>query len=130
MAEKSLVILRGLPGSGKSTLAKLFNAPICCADDYLYVNGKYVWTQPGVIKAHALCEEKCKRLMISQEPLIIIANMCVKPRDMRPYTKLAEEFGYRVFSVIVENRHEGKNEHNVSEEMLKNIAERFQIKLM
>ena len=35
MAEKSLIILRGLPGSGKSSLASLLTKAICSADDYL-----------------------------------------------------------------------------------------------
>ena len=129
MLKRSLVILRGLPGSGKTTFAELFKAPICSADDYLMVDGKYVWSQPGVVRAHALCQEKCQRLMIDGEPLIVISNMNVKPRDMRPYTKLAEEFNYKVFSVVVENRHGGVNDHGVTEEMLADIEERFQIKL-
>lgn len=126
---RSLVILRGLPGSGKTSFAKLFKAPVCSADDYLMLGGKYIWTHDGAIKAHAACQEKCKRLMIDGTPLIVISNMHVKSRDMRPYTKLAEDFNYKVFSIIVENRHDGKNDHMVTEDMLKDIEERFQIKL-
>jgi hypothetical protein len=93
------------------------------------IKGKYTWSHDGAAKAHAACQEKCKRLMIDGTPLIVISNMHVKSRDMRPYTKLAEDFNYKVFSVIVENRHEGKNDHGVTEEMLKDNEERFQIKL-
>jgi predicted kinase len=127
--KKSLVVIRGLPGAGKNTFAELFKAPVCCADDYLMVDGKYVWTQAGVRIAHEKCEAKCKSLMEANEPLIIIANMNVKARDWRAYGKLAEEYGYMVFTVIVENRHGGKNSHGVTEEMLKDIEERFSIVL-
>ena len=48
---------------------------------------------------------------------------------MEPYFKLAEKYGYTVFSVIVENRHGGKNEHGVPEEKVQVMKDRFQIKL-
>jgi len=127
---KSLIILRGLPGSGKSTFAKLFNAPICCADDYLMVNGKYVWTQPGVARAHMLCEAKCETLMRDNTPVIVVANTCVKPRDMKVYVDQARRHGYKVFTVIVENRHGGESEHNVSNEVMANMEKNFSVKLI
>jgi hypothetical protein len=48
---------------------------------------------------------------------------------MEPYFKMAELNEYRVFSIIVENRHGGVNEHNVPEEVLTKMRERFEIKL-
>jgi hypothetical protein len=42
---------------------------------------------------------------------------------------MAELNEYRVFSIIVENRHGGVNEHNVPEEVLTKMRERFEIKL-
>jgi predicted kinase len=128
--ERALVILRGLPGSGKSTLAKLFNAPICCADDYFMKNGKYEWKYEDIGKAHLWCQNRCKTLMETNVGRIVVANTSVAARDLRPYTDLAEKYGYLVFSVIVENRHGGTNEHNVPEETLKKMLERFSIKLI
>jgi hypothetical protein len=46
-----------------------------------------------------------------------------------PYYDLAKKHGYRVFSVIVENRHEGVNSHDVPEETLQKMRSRFDIKL-
>jgi predicted kinase len=126
---KSLIILRGLPGSGKSTVAKLFNAPVCCADDYVYVNGEYMWTPQRAARAHMLCQDKCKTLMKEGKQVIVIANTNVKERDIRVYSKMAEQFGYIVFSLVVENRHGGKNEHGVPEEKLKDMEQNFSIKL-
>ena len=128
--ERALVILRGLPGSGKSSLAKLFDAPICCADDYFMRKGKYEWNANEIGKAHLWCQDCCRNLMQTGAERIIIANTSVAARDLRPYTDLAEKYGYRVYSVIVENRHGGVNEHNVPEETLKKMLERFSIKLI
>lgn len=131
--EKSLVIVRGLPGSGKSTFAKLISAHpdfICTADDFLMVNGKYTWSPETAGGAHLKCQNKCKTLMKSKIPLIIVANTSTTERELRPYYDLAKEFGYTVFSVIVENRHEGENSHDVPEETLKKMFDRFSIKLI
>jgi hypothetical protein len=48
---------------------------------------------------------------------------------MKPYYKLAEKYGYVVFSLVVENRHGGINEHGVPDETLKKMENRFQLKL-
>jgi hypothetical protein len=48
---------------------------------------------------------------------------------MRPYFELAKNYGYKVFSVIVENRHGGTNQHGVPEEVLTKMCERFEITL-
>jgi hypothetical protein len=48
---------------------------------------------------------------------------------MEPYYKLAEENGYMVFSIIVENRHNGVNIHGAPEDKLKQMKDRFEIKL-
>jgi predicted kinase len=128
MAEKSLVILRGLPGSGKSSFASLLSKAICSADDYLINReGEYIWTESRVIQAHEWCERKCERFMKKQISLVVIDNVSVKSRDMRPYRKLAKEYGYKVYSVIVENRHKGINTHNVSKEIMKSMRKKFEI---
>jgi hypothetical protein len=43
---------------------------------------------------------------------------------------LAEKYGYRVYSLIVENRHGGVNEHGVPEEKLEQMKERFNVKIL
>ncbi len=48
---------------------------------------------------------------------------------MKPYKKMAEKYNYRLFSIIVENRHNNTNIHNVSEEMIKKQRKRFIINL-
>jgi hypothetical protein len=48
---------------------------------------------------------------------------------MKPYYEMAETYGYKVFSIIVENRHGGINQHNVPEEVLNSMKNRFEIQL-
>jgi hypothetical protein len=48
---------------------------------------------------------------------------------MEAYFELAEEYGYRVYSLIVENRHGGVNEHGVPADKLEQMKNRFEVKL-
>ena len=48
---------------------------------------------------------------------------------MRFYQIIAKKYGYRIHTIIVENRHGGVNTHGVPEEKLEQMKERFQIKL-
>jgi hypothetical protein len=48
---------------------------------------------------------------------------------MDEYYNMAERYGYRVHSVIVENRHGGTNIHGVPDEKVKVMSDRFSIKL-
>jgi hypothetical protein len=48
---------------------------------------------------------------------------------MQTYVDLAERYGYTVFSLIVENRHGGSNKHGVPVDVIKNMKNRFEIKL-
>jgi hypothetical protein len=48
---------------------------------------------------------------------------------MEPYYAMAESWNYRVFSIIVENRHGGINQHGVPEDKLQAMKNRFKTKL-
>jgi hypothetical protein len=48
---------------------------------------------------------------------------------MEPYYKLAETYGYRVFSLIVENRHGGENIHGAPADKIQAMKDRFEVKL-
>ena len=128
--KKSLIIIRGIPGCGKSSFADLLPGHTCTADDYHMVDGKYVWKQENAHIAHIECQKKCERLMKMGSDIIKVANTSTTMKEMQPYYDLAEKYGYMVFSIVVENRHNGVNEHNVPEETLKKMVERFDIKLI
>lgn len=131
---KTLIILRGLPGSGKSTFAEFITdldyvAGVCTADDWFVKGGEYKFNPNEIALAHSYCQYKCKYLMEENRAHIVVTNTNTREWEMKPYFDLAEEYGYRVFSVIVENRHSGKNIHGVPEETIDKMRKRFEVKL-
>ena len=126
---KDLIIVRGLPGSGKTTLAAKFGRAICSADDYVTRNGVYNWRPATVGASHAWSQRKCERFMKAEVDTVIVANTTTTEKEIKPYTDLAKKYGYRVFSIVVENRHGGTNVHDVPEETIEKMRDRFSIKL-
>ena len=67
--------------------------------------------------------------MRQQKAKIVVANTFTQEWEMKPYFDVGDKYGYRVFSIIVENRHGGRNIHNVPEEALLKMKGRFEISL-
>jgi predicted kinase len=130
---KELFLLRGLPGSGKSTLAKtLVKKDYCHKEaDMFFIDreGNYKFVPSKIKDAHAWCQSEVEFFMNLEHSPIVVSNTFTQEWEMDNYYKLAERFGYRVYSVIVENRHGGVNEHGVPEENLEQMKNRFEIKL-
>jgi predicted kinase len=128
---KELILLRGLPGSGKSTLAGLISYNVLSADMYFEdeETGEYKFNARDLPKAHNWCKFQCEEQMMLETPTIAIANTFTQEWEFTPYYGLAEKYGYRVHSIIVENRHDGVNVHNVPEDKLEQMANRFEIQL-
>jgi predicted kinase len=133
-----LFLVRGLPGSGKSTFAShIWNEyAICEADKFFYdKEGNYNFDGSKIKEAHAWCknevEIRMKDHQINQQfyPEIVVSNTFTQEWEMKDYYDLAEKYGYKVVSLIVENRHGGKNVHGVPEEKLEIMRNRFEIKL-
>ena len=133
--EKVLYLLRGLPGSGKSTLAKNLGALFFEADMYFLEGNEYKFNPLKLKDAHAWCQNQVRISMKNANggmtpTRIAVANTFTQEWEMDGYYKLAEEFGFTVFSIIVENRHGGVNQHNVPEDKLELMKNRFEIKLI
>jgi predicted kinase len=128
---KTLTLLRGLPGSGKSTFAKSLGGEHIEADMFFVdgETGEYKFDATKLKLAHNWCAIQVQKAMVEDEPKIIVSNTFTQEWEMKTYYDLAKMHGYRVFSIIVENRHDGINEHNVPEEKLEQMKHRFQIKL-
>jgi predicted kinase len=127
--EKELILLRGLPGSGKSTLARSLGGMHMEADKYFMSSGKYEFDASQLRDAHNWCQNAVRVGMETQGQKIVVSNTFTQEWEMDPYYKLAEQYGYRVHSLVVENRHEGVNEHGVPADKLEQMKNRFEIKL-
>lgn len=130
---KKLFLLRGLPGSGKSTLARSLSDSLTGhieADMYFMVDGKYEFDPTALRRAHEWCQNQVEQWMGPHGlDEIIVSNTFTQEWEMEAYYKLAEKYGYRVYSIIVENRHGGVNEHGVPADKLEQMKNRFEIKL-
>ncbi len=126
---KELFLLRGLPGAGKSTLAKSLGGIHFEADMYFVRDGEYKFDVTKLKEAHEWCRSSVGGLMINEEPRLVVSNTFSQEWEMEAYYKLAETHGYRVYSLIVENRHGGINEHGVPNDKVEIMKERFEIKL-
>ena len=115
--DKVLYIVRGLPGSGKSTFAKSLGGVHFEADMYFVdENGVYNFDPTKIKMAHNWCMIQTQKAMVDEEPKIVVSNTFTQEWEMETYFKLANENGYQVYSIIVENRHEGKNTHGVPDD--------------
>lgn len=130
----SLILLRGLPGSGKSTLAIALSErsryPIFSVDDYFTdENGHYEFVFSENHLAYKQCVSGVEDAMQKGAEKIIVHNTFTMEWEMEPYFALAEKMGYRVFVMTVENRHGGKNRHEISEDQIQKMRDNYPIRL-
>lgn len=138
MIPKILTLVRGLPGSGKSTFANFIwnDYTICEADKFFYdKEGNYNFDANKLTQAHKWCREQVEIRMKDNEanpqfyPEIVVSNTFTKEWEMNEYFELAKKYGYKVFTIIVENRHGGVNQHGVPAEKIEQMKNRFEVKL-
>ena len=128
--EKLLYIVRGVPGSGKTTLAKQLTSNVFEADHYFYDNdGNYNFIPSEIKEAHKECQQFVGFAMESGIQKIAVSNTFTQEWEMEPYFELAKKHGFKVFTIIVENRHGGKNQHGVPEDKIEQMKNRFEITL-
>jgi predicted kinase len=133
-----LFLVRGLPGSGKTSFASAIwnDYAVCEADKFFYdKEGNYNFDGSKLKEAHTWCKNQVETRMIDHQnnqqyyPEIAVSNTFTQEWEMEDYFKLAEKYGYKVVSLILENRHGGQNVHGVPEDKLQIMKDRFQIKL-
>jgi len=133
-----LFLVRGLPGSGKTSFAThIWNEyAVCEADKFFYdKEGNYNFDPSKIKDAHAWCKNEVEVRMIDHQnneqfyPEIAVSNTFTQEWEMKDYFDLADKYGYKVVSLIVENRHGGKNVHGVPDDKLEIMKNRFEVKL-
>lgn len=113
-----LYILRAVPGSGKSTLAKTLSNTVFEADMYFSQTGEYKFNPSQLGLAHKWCFNSVEAAMLNDVEKIVVSNTSTRETDVNTYRNLALKHNYIPFVMIVENWHNGTNEHNVPEESL------------
>lgn len=132
---KTLIIMRGIPGCGKSTLARAIKSTskscrVVNADDLLMNgDGVYEWTPQKMFEAHAMCHAAMETYMQSGVELIINDGTNSKKSDYEKYLVMAEQYGYTVHIMVIENHHGNDSIHNVPEKTINKMKARFGIKL-
>jgi len=131
-----LILLRGLPGSGKSTLGEIIMSspgnhqlPLSADDFFTDSEGNYNFDPTKLKEAHNQCKQRCALLMQNNSARIVVSNTFTQEWEMEEYIEMAKRYGYRVHTVIVENRHGGTNIHGVPDDKLQVMKERFSIQL-
>jgi uridine kinase len=133
MLKPILYLIRGVSGAGKSTFAqRLWEAGVVErvfeADDYFYKEGDYRFDASQLKTAHTKCQENayfCLKARMS----IAVSNTSTTEKEVKVYEEMAKQLDAHFISVIVENRHDGINIHGVPEEKIKQMKDRFNVKL-
>lgn len=128
-----MFVVRGLPGSGKSTLAQTMSKAMHIrhfeADQFLYTEeGEYVWSPKRLGWAIRQCQRHTEHEMQNGHD-VIVAGVFANNKALRPYKRLADTYGYAVTYIVVENRHEGQNIHDVPPETLEDMRKAFTVQL-
>ena len=128
----TLILLRGLPGAGKSSLAQTLSDgkwPVFSIDDYFTdpVSKEYQFEFQKNHIAYKTCQDNTEKAMQNKTEKIFLDNTFTLEWEMEPYFKLAEIYAYRIHVMTVENRHHGKNTHDISDEQLKKMAEKYKV---
>ena len=132
---KSIILLRGLPGSGKSTLSKVLSEngkyPVFSVDDFFTdpQSGKYDFEFDKNHLAYKQCELNTLKSLQAGIEKVFVANTFTLDWEIEPYFKMAADNNYVIFVVTVEKHHSANNIHEVSEEQIRKMAEKYQVKL-
>jgi len=105
------------------------NSVALSSDDWMMKKGKYEFNKNKLPVVHRICLDQTDKKMQNRVQKIFVHNTFTTNAELKPYYKLAEKHGYKVFSMVIENRHEGKSVHDVEPESLAAQKQRFQIKL-
>ena len=140
MADRNLILLRGVSGAGKSTVAELFtDAHIISTDDFFMVDGKYQFDANSLVENHMKCTAQADKAMNTAvntlddigmpyiKHTLVVHNTFTKQWEMTPYMILAEKYHYTVHTIIVENRHGSNSIHDVPADSIKAQRDRFEV---
>jgi hypothetical protein len=126
-----LILVRGVPGSGKTTFSSLIDPDVrVSADDFFTdEDGNYNFDKSRLSEAHAWCQTQVFNAMRDGKERIVVDNTFTRTWEMIYYYHVASLNGYRVHSIVKENRHGGKTTHGVPDKHVEKMKDRFQTRL-
>ena len=133
--DRFLILVRGLPGSGKRTLADIIHTLkpedtfAVAADVWFDLFNKGIFDASRLFAAHSWCLYRTKQSMEKRIGVIVVHNTFTTESELSPYMAAAKDNHYKVITLISENRHGSKSIHNVPEQTIKKMQDRFDIKL-
>lgn len=139
--ENTLYIIRGLPGSGKSTFANTLTSTLVTAGipvlgpfeaDQYFIDpqtGSYNFDASKLGAAHNQCFANVENAMQRFITNVIVSNTFTTQKELKPYLELAKQYNYKVVSLVVENRHGNSSVHNVPDEAITRMKDRFTLRL-
>jgi len=116
---KIAIILRSVSGAGKSTFAECMqllldvDCEICTTDDFFIKDGEYKFNPKQLGIAHNICKNKFIDAMKNNVDVVICANTNTTQNEADTYISLAKDYGYMVFSLVVENVNKTIDTHGV-----------------
>ena len=124
---RRIFLIRGTPGAGKTTFSKLLNAIAVSSDDY---DGDcYSHIHDILAIRRKWCLDKVELLLQTTDSDIAVHNVFPIEEHLIPYYELAEKYNCQVTTLIIENRHGNKSVYDMPEENVKELANKFEIKL-
>lgn len=124
-----LFVIRGIPGSGKSTLAAMIADTHWEADMYFDRFHAGVFSPKFLKGAHEWCKERVQESLEAGVNKVAVANTFTQMWEMETYFELAEEMGYMCVVIIAENHHGNGSVHNVPQEAIDKMTDRFEVYL-
>lgn len=124
-----LYLIRGLPGSGKSTEAKRItdkNSGLFKhleADMYFMQGGKYNFDPSKLRYAHEWCQTKTESYL-ERGYNVIVSNTFTTLKEIKPYEDIAKKLNVKL--EVYQTNNTFKNVHNVPEEALQRMKDRWQ----
>ena len=101
---------------------------------FFFEGNEYKFNPLKLKQAHTWCQDQVRTTMKNSDNnigdlRIAVSNTFTQEWEMEPYVEMAKEYGFKIFTLIVENRHGGVNQHKVPDEVLDKMKNRFEIKL-
>ena len=135
MVNQTLYCVRGVSGAGKTSLVAnliltLPNAVMVAADDeFSLPDGGYSFEPNRLPYAHRNCLKRAEQALADDVEHVFVCNTFTQEWEMKNDFDIAISHDCRIVTLIVENRHGGKNVHGVPEATLTKMKNRFDVQL-